>query len=117
MSEKIKRGREGERLAEALLREKGFQVVARNYRYRRSEIDLIVQRDNWLVFIEVKTRTSNAFGYPEEFVDRHQKKRIIGAAVNYMYDSEWQGNARYDIVAVDLSGSEPQLRHIEDAFY
>lgn len=117
MSETIERGEEGERLAAALLESKGYQVLERNYRHRRSEIDLIVQRDNWLVFVEVKTRTSDAFGFPEEFVDAKKKRLILRGADYYQYVTDWKGNVRYDIVAVNLDHGLPRIEHIEDAFY
>jgi putative endonuclease len=117
MTEKIKIGTDGEQLAAALLQEKGYQVLERNYRYRRSEIDLIVRRENWLVFVEVKTRSSAAFGFPEEFVEPKQKTRILEGADYYQYITEWTGNVRYDIIAVSIDQGEPQLLHIEDAFY
>ena len=117
MSDKIKRGDEGEDLAAAFLEEKGFRVLERNYRYKRSEIDLIVSRENWHVFIEVKTRSSTAFGYPEEFVDHHKKKMIFQGALNYLIEKDWQGNVRYDIVAIHYNVGRPEIYHIEDAFY
>ncbi|MEJ0054518.1 MAG: YraN family protein [Bacteroidota bacterium] len=117
MSDKIKTGEEGEDLAAAFLMEKGFSVLERNYRKKRSEIDLIVRKGNWLVFVEVKTRSSTAFGYPEEFVDYHKKRMILKGALEYMYDNDWQGNVRYDIVAVNFYGSRYKIHHIEDAFY
>ncbi len=117
MSDKIKRGKEGEDLAVAFLEQKGFNVLERNYRYKRSEIDLIVSRENWLIFIEVKARTSTAFGYPEEFVDYHKKKMIFQGALNYMIEKDWQGNVRYDIVAIHFREDQPEIHHIEDAFY
>lgn len=117
MTDRIKRGAEGEQLAAAMLEDKGYVVRERNYRHKRSEIDLIVQRDNWLVFVEVKTRTSDAFGFPEEFVDAKQRRRILEAADYFQYITEWKGNVRYDIVAVNLEHGEPLLHHIEDAFY
>ena len=117
MTDKIKRGAEGEDLAQNFLKQKGFKVLERNYRYKRSEIDLIVCRDNWLVFVEVKTRTSTAFGYPEEFVDYHKKKMIFDGALHYMYEKDWQGNVRYDIVSINLTRGGPEIHHIEDAFY
>jgi putative endonuclease len=117
MSDKIKKGSEGEDLARTFLEKKGFTILEKNYRYRRSEIDLIVEKENWLVFIEVKTRTSVAFGYPEEFVDYNKKKMIFQGALNYMIEKDWQGNVRYDIVAVLMDGNEVEIKHIEDAFY
>lgn len=117
MTDKIKRGMEGEQLAAAFLEQKGFVVLERNYRYKRSEIDLIVSRGNWLIFVEVKTRTSLAFGFPEEFVDYHKKKMIFAGADHYMHTTNWSGNVRYDIVAINLVNGPPKIHHIEDAFY
>ncbi len=117
MTEKIKTGEEGEQLAAAMLEEKGYTVLERNYRHKRSEIDLIVRRDNWLVFVEVKTRTSDAFGFPEEFVDAKKKQKIFQGADYYLFITNWSGNVRYDIVAVNLEDDRPIIHHIEDAFY
>lgn len=117
MTDTIKRGAEGEQLAAALLEAKGYTILERNYRHRKSEIDLIVRQKNWLVFVEVKTRTSDAFGFPEEFVDAKQKRKILAGADYYQYITDWKGNVRYDIVAVNLEEGEPLIHHIEDAFY
>ncbi|MFN5169707.1 MAG: YraN family protein [Cyclobacteriaceae bacterium] len=117
MSEKTKKGREGEDRAAAFLTAKGFSVRERNYRFGRAEIDLIVQRDNWLVFVEVKLRSSDVFGYPEDFVDQKKINRILEAAVEYQYQVNWQGNVRYDIVSIRDHIRPPEIVHIEDAFY
>lgn len=117
MSDKIKTGIEGEQLAADFLTSKGFEIMHRNYRYKHSEIDLIVKKGNWLIFVEVKTRSSHAFGYPEQFVDRHKVKTILFGALNYMHEINWQGNVRYDIVAVSMKNNVPDIVLIEDAFY
>ncbi len=117
MSDKIKRGTEGEDLAANFLKEKGYAILERNYRHKKSEIDLIVSRDKWLVFVEVKLRSSTAFGYPEEFVDYQKKKMIFQGALHYMYEKNWQGNVRYDIVAINMVYGKPEIHHLEDAFY
>jgi len=117
MSEKLKTGNEGEQLAADFLIAKGFEIVYRNYRYKHSEIDLIVKKGNWLIFVEVKTRSSHAFGYPEQFVDRHKVKTILFGALNYMNQINWQGNVRYDIVAVSIRNGKSDIVLIEDAFY
>ena len=114
MSDKIKTGNKGENLAAEFLRQKGFEIVARNYRYRRSEIDLIVKRENWLVFIEVKTRSSSDFGQPEEFVDDFKAFNIFEAAEEYIFSTDWQGHVRFDVVSVKL-GLAPEIEHFEDA--
>jgi putative endonuclease len=117
MSDKIKKGREGEELAAHYLAEKGYEIVERNYRHKRSEIDLIVKKNNWLVFVEVKFRSSDAFGYPEDFVDYKKTRNIMDGAEQYTYDKNWQGNVRYDIVAIRRINGEQEIKHIEDAFY
>lgn len=117
MTDKIKKGEEGEDLAAEFLEKNGFSILERNYRHRKSEIDLIVQKENWLIFVEVKARTSIAFGYPEEFVDSHKKRMIFQGALQYMTDKDWLGNVRYDIVSVYFSREGTEIRHIEDAFY
>ncbi|MBL7863361.1 MAG: YraN family protein [Cyclobacteriaceae bacterium] len=117
MTDKIKRGAEGEQLAALFLEKQGFTILNRNYRYRKSEIDLVACRGNWLLFVEVKTRTSIEFGFPEAFVDYKKKKKIFEGAEQYMFEKNWKGNVRFDIVSVNLMDGHPEIRHIEDAFY
>jgi len=59
---------------------KGFEIIMRNYRHKHSEIDLIVKKNNWLIFVEVKMRSSDAYGYPEDFVDYKKAKNIVSGA-------------------------------------
>lgn len=117
MSDKIKKGREGEEMAARFLIDKGFEIVERNYRHKRSEIDLIVKKDNWLIFVEVKLRSSDAYGYPEDFVDYKKAKNIVDGAEQYTYDKNWQGNVRYDIVSIRLQRDRTEIIQIKDAFY
>jgi putative endonuclease len=114
MSDKIKTGDLGENLATEYFVKKGFQVVARNYRFKKAEIDLIVQKDNWMLFIEVKTRSSAAYGEPEEFVDDFKGTRIMEAAEEFIFSTNWQGHVRFDVISVKL-GPEPEIVHFEDA--
>ncbi len=117
MTDKIKKGKEAEDMAADFLAQQGYEIIERNYRYKRSEIDLIVKRDNWLIFVEVKMRSSDAFGYPEEFVDYKKAKNIVYGAEQYTYDNNYNGNVRYDVVAISIKNGEPDIRHFEDAFY
>ncbi len=117
MIDKNKRGNAGEQLAADFLAQKGFEIVERNYRHKKSEIDLIVRKANWLIFVEVKTRSSIAFGHPEEFVDYKKVKKILEGAEHYIYKIDWQGNVRYDIVSILLKKDKPEIVHLEDAFY
>jgi putative endonuclease len=117
VSDKIKKGKEGEDMAARFLVEKGFEIIERNYRHKRYEIDLIVKKDNWLVFVEVKLRSSDAFGYPEDFVDYKKAKNVIDGAEQYTYENNWQGNVRFDIVSIRLLKDKTEIVQIEDAFY
>ena len=114
MSDKIKTGNKGENLAAEFLKLKGFEIVARNYRFNRGEIDLIIKRENWLIFVEVKTRASNAFGEPEEFVDDFKVRKIFEAAEQYIFTNDWQGHVRFDVVSVKMD-LVPEIEHFEDA--
>jgi putative endonuclease len=114
MSDKIKTGNQGEKLAADYLEKKGFEVIARNFRFGKAEIDLIVKRDNWMIFVEVKTRSSTAFGEPEEFVDDFKGNRIFEAAEEFIYAQDWRGHIRFDIISVKLGG-EVVIEHFEDA--
>jgi len=117
MSDNIKRGNTGEIMAANYLQEKGYKILRRNYRYKHAEIDLIAEKDNCLVFVEVKTRSSTAFGYPEEFVDDRKAEKIMEGADQFLFEENWQGKVRYDIVAVTLKAGDPQIDHFEDAFH
>ncbi|WP_421891568.1 YraN family protein [Marinoscillum sp.] len=108
------KGKYGEDLAVSYLRKKGFEIVERNYHFRKGEIDLITLLNNEvLVFIEVKLRKGDAYGDPETFVSRKQERLIIQAAEDYIFAINWQKDIRFDIISI--TGS--QLEHIEDAFY
>jgi putative endonuclease len=114
VSDKIKTGNKGETLAAEFLQKKGFEIVERNYRYRHAEIDLIVARDNWVLFVEVKTRSSSKYGEPEDFVDYRKTNKIFEAAEEWIFTTDWKGHIRFDIVSVKL-GDEPVIEHFEDA--
>lgn len=114
METKTAIGKKGEQLAAEFLIKKGFEIVVRNYRHGHAEIDLIVRRDNWLIFVEVKARSSNDFGEPEEFVDVRKMNKLFEAAEEYIYSTDWHGHIRFDIVSVKL-GKEPVIELFEDA--
>ena len=108
------KGREGEQYAEAYLQGQGLLLVERNYRCGKAEIDLIVRKDRWLLFVEVKTLSSVGYGNPEEFVDPGKISRLYFAAEQYIYRINWQGHVRFDVVSVKLGG-DTIITHFEDA--
>ena len=117
MSDKIEKGKVGEDLAAKFLIDKGYQILERNYRFKRSEIDLIARKDNCLVFVEVKLRTSDTFGYPEEFVNEKKAAKISEGADQYIFEANWNGNIRFDIISIRQINGQTELVQIEDAFY
>ena len=109
-------GNKGEKLASYYLMGNGYKILESNYRYKRAEIDLIGLKDSTIVFFEVKVRSNNAFGYPEQAVSEAKAKRIIMAAEHFMENRSWDKNIRFDIIAITLN-PELELVHLEDAFY
>ncbi len=114
MSDKIETGNKGETLAARYLKEKGYEILARNFRHGRAEIDLIVKKKDWVLFVEVKTRSSSDYGEPEDFVLSQQVGRIYDAAEEWIFSTSWQGHIRFDVVSVRL-GEPPEIVHFEDA--
>jgi putative endonuclease len=118
MAKHNKLGVTGEAAAADFLLAKGYQILNRNFRYQRAEIDLIAQKEKLLVFAEVKTRSSEKFGYPEEFVSNRKTELFLLAAEEYIFQQNWQHDIRFDILAVTVSPSGNfQVHHIEDAFH
>ena len=110
-------GKQGEDRAATFLSENGYEILARNYRFKKSEIDLICRFQGLLIFIEVKTRSSKDFGNPESFVGERQQEAIIRAAEAYILELDWGGDIRFDIIAIYKRGKAEELMHFEDAFY
>jgi putative endonuclease len=117
MAQHNETGKQGEAEAVRFLEEKGYQIIARNYRHQHAEIDLIARKGKILVFVEVKTRTNLSFGNPEEFVSHTKAKLVMKAAEHYVFATNWQHDLRFDIVAITLAGNEQRIKHVEDAFY
>ncbi len=111
-------GQEGEQLARTYLERKGYRIIVSNWRHGRAEIDLITTYDNILVFVEVKTRSSSQFGQPDEFVGPKKEQQLAKAACAYMEQVRYQGEIRFDVVAVLLPPQAPaEVNHIQDAFF
>jgi putative endonuclease len=107
-----------ETMTSAWLEAKGYVLLARNFRYRKAEIDLIMVDQETLLFIEVKFRSGIGFGFAEGFVDRPKKKLLIQAADHFIHSRNWKKDIRFDIVSVykDQRGVF-HFRQFKDAFY
>ena len=111
-------GRSGERLAAHFLSEKGYQILARNWRSAGiGEADLVVQDGNCLVIVEVRTRRGRSFGTPEESVTARKQARLVALADAYVAEHGWTGPLRIDVVGIHLSADGRLLRinHIQNA--
>jgi putative endonuclease len=109
-------GAEAEAKAADFLRDKGYEIIQSNYRYRRGEIDIIAKHSGLLIFVEVKARKSNRFGEPESFVDSKKHKMIIETADQYINENNWQRDIRFDVISV-CSGEQESIEHFPDAFH
>lgn len=113
MKTKVESGKEGERKAVEYLKSKGWKILAENYRYKHGELDIIGLDKDVLVFVEVKYRKNNDFGFPEDFVDNHKIGMVRKTAMNYIVKEDWQKDIRFDIVSIT---GEELPEHFEDAF-
>lgn len=109
-------GLKGENFSCDYLLENGFEIVERNYRFKRAEIDIIAKKEKLLIFIEVKTRKNNTYGYPEEFVSNKKIELFREASEEYIESTKWKGNIRFDIVALISKGNSFEIEWLEDAF-
>jgi len=109
-------GNIGEELAVNYLRGKGYRVLDRNYRSRCGELDIILLKDEVLVFVEVKTRRSDKYGAPREAVNYHKVNKIVNTANNYLIHKKMSSyNVRFDVIEICFD-KIPRINHIKDAF-
>ena len=108
-------GKTGEALAATWLIQQGFTVLHRNWRFARTEVDIIASKEDILHFIEVKTRTGNVFGHPEEQVDRRKMENIISAADEFQETYPTWKRIQFDILSINLQ-RRIEYFFIEDVF-
>ncbi|MBE6037480.1 MAG: YraN family protein [Clostridiales bacterium] len=110
-------GKRGEDLAADYLQRKGYRILARNFRCRRGELDIVAEKGGVLVFAEVKTRRSLAFGLPGEAVTPKKQIHLLQGAAYYCRTQGIRGMPlRMDVVEVLFLEEKPYLHHIENAF-
>lgn len=110
-------GKNGEYIAENYLLHKGYKLLARNFRTRTGELDLVMQDDQTLVFVEVKARCGNSYGTPEEAVTPRKMQEIMTTAAIYVNRHyQYEVLQRIDVVAVDMdpAGNVLDLRHLQN---
>jgi len=118
MAQHLDLGRRGESLAKTHLEAAGYEILDENWTHGRLEVDLIAYKNNVIIFTEVKTRTGNDFGQPEDFVDARKQRLLADAADEYIYLMNHQGEVRFDIISVLFDKHDNYIiNHIEDAFW
>ncbi len=116
MAESHQTGKKGEEIAAQYLTDAGYHVVETNWQSNHQEVDIIARNKDLLVFVEVKTRRSAAYGNPEVFVTRAKQKMLIKAANHYIAFHKMNLEARFDIITILFNGAEYTMNHIQDAF-
>ena len=117
MAEKYETGKQGEHVARLYLEEKGYKVLAINWRFHRFELDIIATNNDELVIVEVKTRSDNYLIAPELAVDTTKIRRIVAASDAYIRKHNIQLPVRFDVLCLIKKGQSFDIEHIEDAFF
>jgi putative endonuclease len=110
-------GKKGEQLAVDFLLKNNYEIVERNYRFDKAEVDIITKKDSILAIVEVKTRSTVDFGNPQDFVKPKQIQRLVKAVDEYVTVNGLDVEVRFDIIAIVKEGSRFNIEHLQNAFY
>ncbi|WP_458628058.1 YraN family protein [Winogradskyella sp. PC D3.3] len=110
-------GKKGEQLAVDFLLKHNYDILERNYRFQKAEVDIIAQKDDVLAIVEVKTRSSIDFGNPQDFVKPKQIKNLVKAVDEYVNENNLDIEVRFDIIAIIKKEKGFEIEHLENAFY
>jgi len=118
MTGRAQLGQAGERYAERFLRKNGYRIVTRNYRCGVGELDLVALDGRTIVFVEVKTRTTDSHADPQDAVTPTKQHRLANAAQAFIHHTRSHGRAyRFDVVAITMAGDKPgKIEHFPNAF-
>ena len=97
--------------------QKKYCILEKNFRYRKSEIDLIVRQNNLVIAVEIKTRSSSFFGAPASFLKYKQQQRIVEALDYYIRQNNLEVEVRFDTISIVKTKEGFEVEHIENAFY
>jgi len=109
-------GEKGEKLAAEFLIKNGYQILERNWRFKKAEVDIIAKKNEILAIVEVKTRSSNYFGNPQDFVNQKKIKLLVEAINEYVISKDLDLEVRFDIIAILKNNNNFEIEHLEDAF-
>ena len=111
-------GNFGENMATSHLSQIGFEIMHRSWRYKHLEIDIIASKDNLLHIIEVKTRSSIEFGYPEQFINKQKMQFLKNAAAHFQYQNPGWKYLQFDVISIFLNDQQIwELAFFEDVYF
>jgi putative endonuclease len=110
-------GKKGEQLAVEFLLDKGYEIIERNYRFDKAEVDIIALQKETLAIVEVKTRSTSDFGNPQDFVNTKKIKLLVKAVDEYVVLNDLDVEVRFDIIALVKKDKGFIIEHLENAFY
>lgn len=117
MAEHNELGKLGEELAVDFLQKNGYDILETNWVFQKAEIDIIAQKDNILVAVEVKTRSSIDFGLPQDFVKPKKIQLLVKAINEYVVSNDLDVEVQFDIIAINKEEKDFNIEHIKNAFF
>ena len=112
-------GKSGEDLAAGFLKKNGYKIITRNYRYRKSELDIVCRKKNTVIVVEVKSIKTLDYGYPEERIASKKQRQIIKATYAFLNSYKKYGGKelRFDVITVNMGSEPPEIKHYQGAFW
>ena len=111
------RGKTFEQIALSYLLKKGFTILETNWRWKYWEIDIVAQKDDWIVFVEVKGRKNADFGKPYEWIDEKKEQALLHAASAYIEQKNITSNVRFDAISIiEREVGKFEIEHFENIF-
>ncbi len=111
-------GSKGEEMASVYLKQHGFEIIERNWRFKHWEVDIIAAKNDRLHFFEIKTRTSDKYGKPEESIGYKKMQNLKNAAEEYQYQNPKWKYLQFDVLAISMYNNQPvEYFYIEDVYF
>ena len=116
MAHHNKLGKDGELVALMFLQKEGFSILKTNWNFQKAEVDIIAKDNEFLVFIEVKTRGNRKFGKPEDAIDKKKIALYKDAAEGYLEQYPTETEIRFDVMSIVITKDETEIEYIPNAF-
>ena len=109
-------GLKGEQIATDYLVKNGYAILERNWRFKKAEVDIIAKKNDVLAVVEVKTRSTDYFGNPQDFVNQKKINLLVEAINEYVISKNLDVDVRFDIIAILKNKEKTTIEHLKDAF-